>query len=105
MTTDSAADLLSPLEPAPAERARLGGTIRGPAGWAEGLGAGLECWSARLQAWVPLGEVRTTVGCLVLHQGRLSVSLSFDLGPMSLPRRARDEDAAEAAEIVTGAAE
>lgn len=95
------ADLLSPLEPEPAAQQRIGGTIRGPAGWEEALGAGLECWSPRLQAWVPLGPVRTTAGCLVLHKGRLSVSLSFDLGPMALPRRAREEDAAEAAEIVT----
>lgn len=80
--------------PAPEDAARPGGTIRGPDGWQQGFGAGLEAWSARRNAWLPLGEVIGT-GSLLLHEGRLTVSITFDLGPMPLRER-RPEEADDA---------
>jgi hypothetical protein len=87
-------DLLAPLAPAPAEAARLVGTIDGPPGWDEGFGAGLRCWCGPHHGWRDLGELRSIVGCVVSHRGRLGVSITFDLGPgPARPIRAAEEDA------------
>jgi hypothetical protein len=61
------------------------GTIEGPDGWHEGFGAGLRAWTAS-GGWRDFGEVVSTVGGVMLHEGRLSVAVVFDLGPHKNPR-------------------
>lgn len=84
-------DLFPP--PPPEDLARPIGTIDGPARWEEGFGAGLRCWCGPAIGWRDLGDIKSLVGCLVLHRGRLSIGMSFDLGPHSIRRSARSEDA------------
>lgn len=89
------ADLFAPP---PADAARLVGTIEGPRDWHEGLCAGLRAWCGPVIGWRDFGDVRGLVGCIVSHQGRLSISLSFDLGPgPSRPLRGLADDAEAAA--------
>ena len=86
-------DLLAPLAPPPADAARLVGTIDGPPDWHEGFGAGLRVWCGPAVGWRDAGEVRSIVGCVVSHQGRLGVSITFDLGPgPSRPIRLHEDD-------------
>lgn len=84
-------DLFPP--PPPEDIARPIGTIDGPAGWDEGFGAGLRCWCGPGIGWRDLGDLKTLVGCLVLHRGRLAVGISFDLGQHSIRRKAEGETA------------
>lgn len=68
----------------------LPGTIRGSDDWWSGFGAGLEVYVGEGQ-WRPLGDViGDRRAGLVLHQGRLTAGLSWDLGPMAIRRRAED---------------
>ena len=107
-------DLLAALEPtpaaiaeeeaeAPAEDGPPVGLIEGPAEWWEGFGAGLRCWTGKLNGWRQLGDLvglpevfgRPPTGGILVHQGRLSVSLSWDLGPVSykaLQKAAKGEE-------------
>jgi len=79
---------------APPEEAGLAvGTIEGPPGWQEGFGAGLRVWCGA-GGWRPFGEVITQVGCVVFHRGRLSIGISWDLGPHTNPRLQRKPDTA-----------
>lgn len=92
---DAKPDLLSPLQPAPADAARLVGTIDGPPGWSEGFGAGLRCWCGPVLGWRELGQVVLGggVGVVVSQHGRLTVGIAFDLGPgPARPIRAQEHD-------------
>lgn len=89
-------DLLSALEPPPEEAERLKGLIDGPPGWHEGFGAGLRCWCGPVVGWRDLGEViggPDAQRVVVFQNGRLSVGITFDLGPHRRPpRRVEEED-------------
>lgn len=91
-------DLLAPLEPEPAELARVPGSFEGPEGWQDALEAvvaGVRVWCGPRHGWRSLGELRTVTGVLLWHEGRLSVGLSFDLGAAALGRREVAEDEPE----------
>jgi hypothetical protein len=86
---DAHSDLFAPP---PADAARLPGTIDGPSGWSEGLLAGLRAWCGPVAGWRDVGELLGAgVGCVGFQHGRLILSLTFDLGPHSIPRRPREE--------------
>lgn len=96
---DAIADLLAPLAPPPADLELPPGTIEGPPGWWEGFGAGLRVWTGPLYGWRDLGDL---VGMpadtnapprlgLMLHKGRLTGGMSWDLGRAKLPRRATED--------------
>lgn len=77
---------------APAQAGPPVGTIEGPPGWREGLGAGLRCWCGPAIGWRDLGEIVGSDTPVVVHQhGRLMVGLAWDLGPHRFPRR-KEED-------------
>lgn len=80
-------DLLAPLEPPPEDLARPVGLIEGPPGWRDGFGAGLRVWCGPLHGWRDFGELLNAgAGGLLWHGGRLTVGLSWDLGPAPLRR-------------------
>jgi hypothetical protein len=89
----------------PDEVGLLPGTIDGPPDWREGFGAGLRVWTASC-GWLQLGEVITTTSVVVFHEGRLSVGITFDLGPHKNPRwsKAGREARAAAEAAADGAA-
>jgi hypothetical protein len=95
---DAQLDLLAPLAPPPEEAALLPGTIEGPPGWEQGFGAGLRCWCGPALGWRDLGDVRLGggAGCIVSHLGRLSVGITFDLGPGPSRRIIQGGDDADA---------
>jgi hypothetical protein len=87
MSTPDQPDLLAPLEPPPEDLARPIGLIEGPPGWRDGFGAGLRVWCGPLHGWREFGELlNADAGGLLWHRSRLTVGLSWDLGPAPLRR-------------------
>jgi hypothetical protein len=92
--TDPQPDLLAPLGPDPADVARPVGLMEGPAGWmdrVEAEVAQVRVWCG-VHGWRGMGELRMGVEgrgvpILLLHEGRLTIGLTFDLGAAKLPRR------------------
>jgi hypothetical protein len=83
----------------PADEARPVSTIHGPPRWEEGFGAGLRAWCGPLVGWRDFGDlVSPERAVIVRHAGRLSISLTFDLGAHVLPRALRDRVAAQEGE-------
>jgi hypothetical protein len=90
-------DLLAPLDPPAADLALRPGTVEGPPEWWEGFGAGLRAWCGPLHGWRDFGELLPArgdvTGGLMLHKGRLTIALVWDLGAAPLRRRAAEDDA------------
>lgn len=83
-------DLLTPLDPPPAEAGPLVGTFDGPDGWRDAVEAALarvRVWCGPLHGWREVGEMRGATTTPVWQHGRLSVALVFDAGPAVLSRR------------------
>lgn len=86
-------DLLAPIEAPAADGGPVPGTFDGPEGWRDAIDAimaRVRVWCGPLHGWRDVGEMRGGLhqsGGLLWHQGRLSVGLSFDLGPAVLSRR------------------
>lgn len=69
--------LLTPLEPS---FEALVGIIRGPAGWHEGFGAGLEVYCGPRHGWRCMDRLIEPRASFLLYRRQLIVGLAWDCG-------------------------